>query len=296
MPMVLLKYTFTLPYHINMVEGEVTKNIEIPLEKNNKITLYPPTASKKERFVNYRSPEVTIWSANQIDIDVQIEVEAPSSFRELNKKFAPIAEKYLRLFLRYCRSETEQYQIDLRESHYPTHAVYIDQNGKQDRYGIMLTTMEIGEEPCLNNRAWQSMSKDILGQTRIPFWTEALLDAKLYRLSGDYRMSVLSSAMGIEHVIHAYLRKKLVSLENISQKQIDKFLAEVSNRLLVTVGFGIFSSIDSNILENCSEILDLRNNILHNQKRTIHLDEATKSINNLEALILAKDVNDILGD
>jgi hypothetical protein len=156
--------------------------------------------------------------------------------------------------------------------------------------------MEIGEEPCLNNRAWQSMSKDILGQTRIPFWTEALLDAKLYRLSGDYRMSVLSSAMGIEHVIHAYLRKKLVSLENISQKQIDKFLAEVSNRLLVTVGFGIFSSIDSNILENCSEILDLRNNILHNQKRTIHLDEATKSINNLEALILAKDVNDILGD
>jgi hypothetical protein len=278
-----------------IVNGQVTEDIIIALiEPEGRIIIHPPRSYEK-RFA-YQSPERNIWVADIIEIDIETKVAFSASREEIEQKIKPIAEEYLKRFLRYFRAETRQFHIDLRQS-IGCNMVYVDQSGHEQKCGYLtLKTMHLGEPPGLDDGSWMRISEDLIHVAQIPFQIEAFLDAKLYQSYGDYRMAAVSAAMGIEAITTKYLRKtlgqKLVVTHRVTQSQVDKYIEQISNRLLVTIGLGLTSTIDKEILEGCRMAMQLRNDILHGMKKSISSKESREAIRSLEQLMSAKEILD----
>jgi len=291
------KFTFDLPYNIRITEGQVTKDIVIPLtDPAGRMIIHPPRTHEK-RYV-YESPEKKIWVADTIVIDVEIEADSDIPLDDLETISESVAEEYLTRFLRYCRCETKQPHIDLKQE--PVcHVTYVDESGLEVTEGYMRLSVTLGERTSLDDQSWNTVSQCIMKNTQIPFYEEALLDAKLYRSYNDYRMAVVTAAMGVEAVMNSYLgktlRQRLVNTGRVTKSQVDKFIDEISNRLLITVGLGLTSIVDKQVLDDCRNTMRLRNHILHGKKKSVSSEDARKAIGSLEQLISAKDILDVLG-
>lgn len=299
MPAANVRFTFNLPYHINVVGGQVSKDLVIPLgERGGKVTIHPLKLDQDWSEPSFQSPEKSIWYADKVEIDVEMEL-ASTTRLEIDKETKPIAMEYFERFLRYCRARTGQYWIDFKETIEP-HVSYVDEVGQKHRYGTLVVEIEGGEPPSLDNGSWEVIYQDLVASTKVPFYEELLLEAKLYRRHHDYRMAVVSAAMSIEAITSRYLKErltqKLVDANRTSDTQVNRFLSAVSNRLLVTVGLGLFSRVERKVLEDCRDALDLRNKILHGEKKSVSREEANLAISGLESLVSADEIRDTLKD
>jgi len=295
---VTMEFTFALPYHVNMVEGQVTEDIVIPLAApKGKIIIHPPKA--REKRYAYQSLEEKVWVADLVKIDIEREVATTTSFDDLRTQTEPIAKSYLRRFLRYCRAETRQFWIDLRRDINPSRVEHVSEDGQKHIGSVMLTLRTLGVTSRLDDSSWKAICQDLIADAEVPFHVEALLDAQLYSSQGDYRMAAVSAAMGIEVIVNSYLKKtlrqKLVDTGRTTESQVDKFVEEISNRLLVTVGLGLLSAVEGKILEGCREAMQLRNDILHGKKKSVSLKEVKEAINSLEQLISVDEIRETLG-
>lgn len=296
MARITMAFTFNLPYHINIVDGQVTKDIVIPLpEKKGKVIIHPPSASEKR--IIQRSLEKSIWCADMVNIDIEIETPSLAPFNDLVSEFEPIAKEHLNQFLRYCRAESGQFLIDLRERIDSWDVAYVNEDGQKHR-GPHLTLWMVDAEHNLDDTSWKAVYQDLIGKVRVPFYVEALLDAQLYRKHGDYRMAVLNAAIGIESILKRYLREKLTQhLKHTSQKTpqvVKDFLKEISNRFLIKVVLPQFLSLDQSILDGCWRTLDLRNNIVHAETKSVPSEVAKESIRSLQELMSVDDIIETL--
>ncbi|MBI4303993.1 MAG: hypothetical protein HY665_06635 [Chloroflexi bacterium] len=292
------QFTFDLPYDIRITDGQVTKDIVMPLSNmTGRIIIHPPRAHEK-RYI-YKSPEKAIWVADRIKIDVQIESDTSISSDDLETISEDTAQEYVMRFLRYCRHASKQPQIDLKQG-LALHVTYIDESGQQVKEGYVSLSLRLGGRTSLDDQSWNTVFQCMLKNTRIPFYEEALLDAKLYQSYNDYRMASVNAAMGVEAVVNSYLRKtlrqKLVDTHRGTVNQIDKFIDEISIRQLIPVGLGLTSMVDQQILVECRKTMQLRNDIVHGKRRLVSSDEAGRAIWGLEQLMSAKDILDVLGE
>lgn len=297
MPLTTMEFTFDLPYHINMVEGQVTEDIVIPLaETRGKIIIHPPQAREK-RYV-YESPEEKLWVADNFKIDIEQEVAPTTSFDDLREQTEPIAKEYLNRLLRYCRVETEQFWIDLKQEIFCSRVFFVNQEGQKHTGPVHLTLRMLGFEKRLDDNSWKAITEDLVSDSQIPFYMEALLDAKLHRSTGDYRMAAVNAAMSIEVIINSYLKKtlrqKLIDRNRTTESQIDKFVGETSSRILITVGLGLLSGVERKVLEGCRDTMQLRHKILHGMKKSVSLQEVNNAIDSLEQLISASEIREAL--
>lgn len=292
-----LRFTFDLPYGICVSDEDISEGISIPIsELEGRIIIYPPSTYEK-RYI-YEAPGKKVWNADVLHIDVKAAAVSRISRKEIEVRFTPIAEEYLISFLRNCRTITKQFQIDLRQK-VTTHITYFNEEGKVEKCGYLtLTTIHIGEPPSVDSSSWKRIAENLISQAEIPFHLEAFLDAKLYKSNSDFRMAVVSSAIGIEAVLNRYLKKtlgkSLVSTGRTTESQVDKYIAEISNRILIPVGLGLTSSIERELLGNCVNTWQLRNDIVHGKKKFVSRKEAQEAINSFEQLMSTKDIQEVL--
>lgn len=299
MPSITARVTFNLPYHMNVTEGEVKGDIVIPLrECTGRVIIHPPNASE-ERFITFESREKKVWRADIIEMDFEMELASVPPLNDLSTEINRMAPEYAKRLVKYMRARTKQFWFDLRAEMHPSKIVFIDGGGREiQTYGMVLSRITLGEPPSLDDKSWEAVSQDLVSNAEIRFEEELLLDAKLYRLNGDYRMAALSAAMGIEVVTNKYLGKKLtehlVDTNRTSRSQVDKFLDAMSNRVLVTVGLGMFSTLDEEVLESCRKSLELRNDILHGMRRSVSREEVNEAVKSLAEVLSSKEIQESL--
>ena len=81
------------------------------------------------------------------------------------------------------------------------------------------------------------------------------------------------------------LRKKFISQSVASESRIDRFLEDVSNRLLCTVVLGSMGIGDNKLRENIAKVFDIRNGIIHGKRKTSGRVEAETALNDTEELL-----------
>lgn len=280
------KFSFGLPFKIAVTEGKVTQHIVIPLkELKARIVIHPPRATDK-RFI-YQSPQKQVWVADMIDIDIETEPACTISFDDQKA----LAEDYLQRFLRYCRAETKQFQIDLAPSRYVT---YVQREGQRHPDISVSLTYMAHHERSLNDSTWDAIGRDLITRARVPFYLETFLDALSYRSRGDYRMAVLNAAMGIESILKNYLRKKLTEQlgrgDKGTPKVVKDFLRDISNKFLVRIMLPLFLSLDQTTVETCRRTLDLRNELLHSERKSVPLEAVHESIRSLAELMSVDEI------
>lgn len=299
MPSFSGKFIFRLPYHINMVNGQVIDDLVLPLKDyQGKVTIHPPEASEEKR-TTFQSPEKTIWSADRIQIDVEIESAYATPTKDLQPDIETIAKGYAQRFLKHCRARTKQFWIDPRAQIYASLIVYDEGSSEQQRISVIPITLKIGDPPSLNDSSYDAVRQDLVIGAQIPLHEELLLDAKLYRSEHDYRMAFICAAIAIEVVVSSYLRKKLryklVNEGRTSISQIDRFVEQVSNRLLIRVALGLFTKVEEKVLLQCHDTLELRNKILHGKMKSVPSSAKVKAaIEGLEGLLSNDDIQETL--
>ena len=84
----------------------------------------------------------------------------------------------------------------------------------------------------LDEISWGEVNHRFEQNWLIPMKNEMLLDAKLFESQNDYRMAVVTSAIGIESISKEYLIQKMeknnTSKRNLSKSQINKFVDEIA--------------------------------------------------------------------
>lgn len=101
----------------------------------------------------------------------------------------------------------------------------------------------------------------------------------------DYGSSVLNSAVTCELAMHEFIRKRLRETHRVTNSQIDRFLEQTSNRLLLPVVLGYMTDVDVRLLDRCRALFELRNAIAHGKKQTVKKDEARNSFEDAESLL-----------
>lgn len=288
MAKVNMAYTYMLPYHINVTDGQVIDDIVFePTGIINKMIIHPPKASKGKR-IHYETPDTKLWAADMIEIEVELEEREGKSIDELGRSLEPEVRHYLFSFLKYCRTETGQFWIDPGQQIEVWYLKYTDENERERSlpHAVLRTR---GSRHTLTDESWNAMRRDIKMCRKVSFNREALLDSKLYMSNGDYRMAVVVAAVGMEAILKGYVRRKLkqelVDTKVLRQKQVDNFVEDISRKSLLFIGLAHYHPDKSQLFDGCVKTLRLRDSLVHPQARSASLEEASTAVKCLEELI-----------
>jgi hypothetical protein len=277
---------FVVPYKIQIIGGQANSDMVFEVEgKRARVKIHPLASSEKvnEKLVG------GVWLANIVDIEIEMEVDSSSPEETVEELAIDIANKYFYKFLRYCRFESKQWQIDTRQKIMPRIRYYVDRYGRETKPCTILGLVYALGPGGLDDSAWGKISNDIGSNFQTPLPQEALLDAKLYLNVGDYEMTVLTSAIGIESAIKGHVKSKLkselVEKGKASREEVENFVDWARNRHLVNVGMALLSSVDGSVLEKCGQTLEIRNHIMHRGKNEVSKEEARKAVKSLEQLV-----------
>lgn len=120
---------------------------------------------------------------------------------------------------------------------------------------------------------------DLRNDRRPPLAEGLLLDSRMYRRRGDYRVALVLAAISVEVALISLLRPRLVDAHVSTVGQIDKFLEEMSNRLLSTVVLGLFDIGDQAFREDCKRVFEHRNGLVHGKRFSANREEADLAVN-----------------
>lgn len=290
MPRVTAKYTFDLPFTLVVAEGQVTSNLIIPLDREGgRVTIHLPEMTEG----SWEYLGEWVYECNRLLLDVEMNIESFPPMKEEERRFWITAREYLKRFLNYSRLRSRQYRIDTKWEPLVRPVMYVDaETGRTDQHRSLLINFGLDASvPPLDDSIWRQIGADLQTQPRFAVWEELLLDAKLYASQNDYRMAALSAAMALEAITTRYIRQQLVKERIANERQVNKFVREISNRDLVVVGLGLCSTIEEDVRRSCRDTLELRNEILHAPKRRVTRKQARDALAIVETLLATSDIN-----
>lgn len=126
--------------------------------------------------------------------------------------------------------------------------------------------------------------KNIVGD-EIPLNSKLIVLAWEYYFREDYRNSVIYAATVLELLIIKTVRKSYNLKEVASKSQIDKFLDNVSNRLLCTVILGSLNVGSQTLRDKIASVFDTRNGLIHGKRKKVNKEEAERVIEDTEELL-----------
>jgi hypothetical protein len=188
-------------------------------------------------------------------------------------------------FVRTVRWRTGQFWLPDRISDRHGSQTSFHSAGKTISHGrARLTVVTVANEKlAADDDKWKSIADDLMSGRQAPLEERLLLDARLYRSQEDYRVALAWAAVALEVALAKVLRKRLTGIA--SKSQIDKFLDEMSNRLLSTVALRVFEIGDRQFGTRCSDVFEMRNSVLHGKRQSVSLAEATMAIDTAQAMI-----------
>ena len=106
-----------------------------------------------------------------------------------------------------------------------------------------------------------------------------------YFFAEDYRNSIIYAATVLELMIVETIRNDFKSKSLASKSQIDKFIEDISNRLLCTVILGSLKIGDEKLRENIATVYSIRNSLIHGKRKRVSEKEAKDAMCYAEELI-----------
>lgn len=131
---------------------------------------------------------------------------------------------------------------------------------------------------------------DKLVADEIPLNKKLIVLAWEYLFQEDYRNSVIYAATVLELTIISTLRKHYTKNSFGTSSQVDKFLDNVSNRLLCTVVLGALGIASQELRDKIASAFDIRNGLVHGKRKKVTKDEAINIIKYTEELLKALNV------
>jgi hypothetical protein len=101
----------------------------------------------------------------------------------------------------------------------------------------------------------------------------------------DFRSALISSATVIEMVLIKMLRKSLTSRSVATGSQVDRFLEQISNRLLFTVILGLLEIGNGDLRDRVAAVFEIRNKLLHGKKKNVRRDEVKAALDTTEEVL-----------
>jgi len=231
--------------------------------------------------------EVRILTAHELERpDVELVKDVlPAIESEIHPRAIETASR----FLRVLRWRTGQFWLPDGFSKIGAIHFYLG----EDRvpFGVQYAEATVhGPERALSTDYMATIEGDLIAKTQPPLAESFLLDAHLYRSKGDNRVALILAAISLEATLVKLLRRRLVKADAASASQIDKFLEEMSNRLLSTVVLGLLQIGDQAFRERCRLVFERRNGLAHGKKPSASRKEAD------DAIATAQTMLDTLGE
>jgi len=119
----------------------------------------------------------------------------------------------------------------------------------------------------------------------IPLDRKFIVEAWEYLFLEDYHNSIICAATVLELTIINRIRKQYLVNKVATTSRIDKFLDNVSNRLLCTVTLGSLGIGDEDLRNKIASIFDIRNGLIHGKRKRVSRTEAEDALNYTERLL-----------
>jgi len=119
----------------------------------------------------------------------------------------------------------------------------------------------------------------------IPLDRKFIVQAWEYLFLEDYHNSIVSTAIVLEITISNTIRKHYLLNNIATTSAINKFLDNVSNRLLCTVTLGSLGIGDEELRNKIASIFDIRNGLIHGKRKRASRTEAEDALNCTEKLL-----------
>jgi len=126
---------------------------------------------------------------------------------------------------------------------------------------------------------------DVLINKEIQLSSKLIVLSWEYFFKEDYRNSLIYTATVLELLIIKTIRKYYVAKDVATISQIDKYLGDVSNRLLCTVTLGSLGVGDKGLRDRIASIFEIRNGLVHGKKKLASRMLAAQAIKDSEFLI-----------
>lgn len=144
--------------------------------------------------------------------------------------------------------------------------------------GQMRTSSSI-DNKCIAERISETIN-DV-----IPLDRKFIVQAWEYFFLEDYHNSIIYAATVLELTIINTIRKQYLHNNVATASKIDKFLDNVSNRLLCTVTLGSLGIGDEDLRNKIASIFEIRNGLIHGKRKRVSRNDAKDALNYTEKLL-----------
>jgi len=155
---------------------------------------------------------------------------------------------------------------------------YVDKERVPASVAHVPLTLESNIDRSLSMNVHSVIERDLRGNTRPPLIDVLLLDARLFQSEGEHRVALAFAAIVLELALIETLRIRLRRANAGTNREIDKFLDEISNRLLSTIILSLLNIGDPSYRERCKTVFEWRNALIHGKRRRVSRDEAQIAI------------------
>ena len=244
---------------------------------------------------DYEAPKLTdirVWITRQIDLDGAPE-KAHLPLDE-ERTFERILVKATRRFVTLVKQKTNQWDLDTRHPVYaynyeyslsdiPLATQWPIQKGtkRMPEYARGMITFDLHRGLTRDN--WQQVANEVSGPVSVPFHTELLNEAKVFRSHMRYDSAALYAAISVELMLEAASRKLLGEERGLSEKQCIAKVSGLNKPRLLKLIYELDPCLPVNF-ESVKKLFRLRNQIAHGKTPIVAWQEAKEAIRTAEQL------------
>lgn len=272
------RYTFWIPSDEGLLvsRGPGGDDLIVVSADRVRVEITIPAEKKDDARVVARDARGTeTWELQHfavvVDTDIEIDDADVASIKKVEPVLAqdvhPVALKHASQFLAMTRWVTGQFWLPdgVHMRHYSIQ--YFADGGRVPTSSTALEGRVPAAELALDGQAVKQIENSLVTGVEIPLRDILLLDARSYRRMRDARVSYILAAMSLENSITTLIRRKLSEAKVASDSRVDRFIRDVSNRLLSTLVLGLLNVGDDAFRDNCAEVFRLRNELVHAKRR-----------------------------
>ncbi len=288
--------TLTTPISMSfeVVQGEL-EPIKFEID-NSRVMIQPPKITEGTDYNGDVEPprliDVRVWIIKEV-LDT-----SPESLKKLSGdeevSFEKILIEAVRRFVTLVKLRTDQWSLDTRYPVYSYKYAYFlgddtldtsfplsKGSRKMPEYFKGRLTFETYEELTID--AWRGIVQAIGVPTPLPIHEEFLYDARIFRDSGQYHISILFAAVAVEVILEEVSEKLLKAKGTLTDSQCDAILSGRRVPSLVKLVKELEPSIQLD-RKNLEWLLQQRNKIAHGKTRISKGQDAGKAIGVATAL------------